>query len=226
MIYVVTVLPLPHTMPVLNAMQLQRDDLAPWGGWKHTCNLWWWQATVISSFNALGIQAHTERYNWHQEREQNRFCTKRQNWVYSFSKYTPFRSFFFYIKKKKCDCLHQPRTNYDIFWTGVATNFHAWFILLAFIPKENKKQTNLDTVHFTDLPFAVAFPIQAETGFPGQKQDSFYPATYWSMLSHQSRSQSSSAISDVTSPVKLVGKIRPGRLALSRSVPSVLWSLG
>ena len=29
LIYVVTVLPLPHTMPVLNAMQLQRDDLAP-----------------------------------------------------------------------------------------------------------------------------------------------------------------------------------------------------
>ena len=42
----------------------------------------------------------------------------------------------------------------------------------------------------------------------------------------QPRSQSSSAISDVTSPVKLVGKIRLGRLALSRSVPSLLWSLG
>ena len=39
----------------------------------------------------------------------------------------------------------------------------------------------------------------------------------------QPRSQSSSAISDVTSPVKLVGKIRPG---LSRSVPSLLWPLG
>ena len=83
--------------------------------------------------------------------------------------------------------MHQPRTNYDIFlklWIGVATNFHAWSILLAFIPKENKKQTNLDTVHFTDWPFAVAFPIQAETGYPGQKQDSLYPATYWSMPSH------------------------------------------
>ena len=42
----------------------------------------------------------------------------------------------------------------------------------------------------------------------------------------QPRSQSSSAISDVTSPVKFVGKIRPGRLALFRSVPSLLWSLG
>ena len=36
----------------------------------------------------------------------------------------------------------------------------------------------------------------------------------------QPRSQSSSAISDVTSPVKLVGKISQGRLLLSRSVPS------
>ena len=42
----------------------------------------------------------------------------------------------------------------------------------------------------------------------------------------QPRSQSSSAISNVTSPVKFVGKIRPGRLALLRSVPSLLWSLG
>ena len=75
----------------------------------------------------------------------------------------------------------------DIFlklWIGAATNFHAWPILLAFIPKENKKQTNLYTVHFTDSPFAVAFPIQAETGYPGQKQDSLYTATYWSMSSH------------------------------------------
>ena len=43
------------------------------------------------------------------------------------------------------------------------------------------------------------------------------------LLGVQPRSQSSSAISDVTSPVKLVGKIR---LGLSRSVPSLLWSLG
>lgn len=69
--------PSPYYASQLNAMQLQRDDLAPWGGWKHSCNLWWWQATVISSFNALGIQVHTERYNSHQEREQNRFCTKK-----------------------------------------------------------------------------------------------------------------------------------------------------
>ena len=39
----------------------------------------------------------------------------------------------------------------------------------------------------------------------------------------QPRSQSSSAISDVTSPVKLVGKIRGGRLVLSHSVLSLLW---
>ena len=39
----------------------------------------------------------------------------------------------------------------------------------------------------------------------------------------QPRSQSSSAISDVTSPTKLVGKIRQGNLALSHSVPSLLW---
>ena len=36
-------------------------------------------------------------------------------------------------------------------------------------------------------------------------------------------SQSSLAISYVTSPIKLVGKIRQGRLALSHSVPSLLW---
>ena len=39
----------------------------------------------------------------------------------------------------------------------------------------------------------------------------------------QPRSQSSSAISDVTSPTKLVGKIRQGNLALSHSVLSLLW---
>ena len=41
---------------------------------------------------------------------------------------------------------------------------------------------------------------------------------------YQPRSQSSSAISDVTSPVKLVGKIRPGRpraIALGSKPPVV-----
>ena len=39
-----------------------------------------------------------------------------------------------------------------------------------------------------------------------------YGGPFWSkLLSQQPRSQSSSAISDVTSPVKLVGKIRRGR---------------
>ena len=37
------------------------------------------------------------------------------------------------------------------------------------------------------------------------------------------RPQSSLAISDMTSTVKLVGKIRRGRLPLSRSVTSLLW---
>ena len=96
LIYVVTVLTLPHTMPVFNAMQVQGDDLAPWGGWKHSCNLWWWQATVVSSFNALGIQATTEGYNWGQGESRIGSVRRSQNWLYSFSEYTPFRSWLWH----------------------------------------------------------------------------------------------------------------------------------
>lgn len=97
--YVVTVLPLPHTMPVLNAMQLQRDDLAPWGGWKHTCNLWWWQATIISI--ALMHYAYKliqrDKIDAQRERESRTGSVRRsQNWLYSFSKYTPFRSWLWH----------------------------------------------------------------------------------------------------------------------------------
>ena len=66
-------------------------------------------------------------------------------------------------------------------------------------------------------------------------EDTWYGVILWvlrvlgqglNQSARQPRSQSSSTISDVTSPVKLVGKIRLGHLALSRSVPSLLWSLG
>ena len=54
----------------------------------------------------------------------------------------------------------------------------------------------------------------------------FLSNDFFEIYMAQPRSQSSSAISDLTSPVKLVGKIRRGRLALLRLVPSPLWSLG
>ena len=73
-----------------------------------------------------------------------------------------------------------------------------------------KQKTSLKTVNHHREGIYTSFKLE----LPGLTE-----VVQWI---EQPRSQSSSAISDVTSPVKPVGKTSLGRLVLSRSVPSNL----